>query len=101
MFQYWKKLSSRKLKLRYVTVDWSVLATFMTLLARGERNRFDAEVGAALKDYLNVATRYNEKVLRLNSAVVASIQADPVLGPLVADYKSMRGGPLLYPYEFV
>jgi len=70
-------------------------------LNSGERHRFNVEVASALEDYLKAATQYNEKVLRLNALVVATIQADPVLGRLVADYESMRGGPLLHPYEFV
>jgi hypothetical protein len=49
-------------------------------LNSSERNRFDGEVAAALEDYLKVSTQYNEKVLRFNSAAVAAIRADPVLG---------------------
>lgn len=54
-----------------------------------------------MANYLRAATHYNEQVGRFNAAVVAAIQEDPVLGPLSADYKSLRGGPVLHPYQFV
>jgi hypothetical protein len=69
-------------------------------LSSEERSRFDVTVITEFEKYLKAATRYNEQVLRFNAAVVAVIHADPVLGPLAAD-KSMRGGPVLHPYEFV
>jgi hypothetical protein len=62
-----------------------------------DKQQFSKEVFDALTEYVAGAESYNGKALRLNKKVIEVIQSDAILGPVVAGYRSHRGGPLLYP----
>ena len=74
---------------------------FYEALNSGERNRFDANVVAGLDSYLKAAVRYNDIILQFSAAAVAALKADPLLGPMAANYESPKGGPVMHPYDLI
>lgn len=71
---------------------------FVNALNSDDKKHFSHEAIRALEEYINCANFYNDRARDFNSIFLEAIRKDKQLGTLVSNHKSLKGGPVLYPY---
>lgn len=63
-----------------------------------DKKRFPDSLVQRLENFINQANNYNDIAQKFNALFLQTLKEDKNIGPAVAGYKSLKGGPFLYPF---